>query len=106
MKSIVSVFTLVAVSMLGSDVLAQQPASTAPSSRDDEYALGPDSQAHAGVPEGTITEFIQADSKTFPGFKHKWWLYIPAQYDGRKPAALMVFQDGEGYMKRDGRWRV
>jgi len=70
------------------------------------YALGPDAQPHAGVPKGMITEFNQANSKTFPGFERKWWLYVPVQYDGKKPAALMVFQDGEGYMKRHGRWRV
>jgi enterochelin esterase family protein len=31
---------------------------------------------------------------------------VPAQYDGSKPAALMVFQDGHTYLKEDGDFRV
>jgi enterochelin esterase family protein len=33
-------------------------------------------------------------SKIFDGTVRDWWLYVPAQYDGSKPAAVMVFQDG------------
>ncbi len=87
-------------------------AQTAPSSKapspDDRYVLGPDSLSQAGVPVGTVSEFILSDSKTYPGYSHKWWLYVPAQYDGKTPIALMVFQDG-GYLRfvqSDGEWRV
>lgn len=73
---------------------------------DDQYVLGPDSQPRPDVPEGAISEFLLKDSKVFPGFEHKWWLYIPRQYDGKKQIALMIFQDGESYKKREGRWRV
>jgi enterochelin esterase-like enzyme len=31
-----------------------------------------------------------------------YWIYVPAQYDPGKPAAVMVFQDGEGYINRNG----
>jgi gluconolactonase len=31
---------------------------------------------------------------------------VPAQYDAAKPACVMVFQDGGGYVTRDGQWRV
>src|SRR5262245_15344346 len=75
-------------------------------SPDDRYVLGPDSQGQPGVPEGKVTEYTLANSKIFPGFKHKWWLYIPAQYNGKEPIALMVFQDGSSYAARDGSWRV
>jgi enterochelin esterase family protein len=33
-------------------------------------------------------------------------LYIPPGYDGLTPLALMVFQDGERYLQRDGFWRT
>ncbi len=56
--------------------------------------FGPDSLQQPGVPEGKTLDFHAPDSKTFPGFTHDWWLYIPAQYNEAKPAALMVFQDG------------
>ena len=73
---------------------------------DEQYVLGPDSQEKPDVPKGKIIELKMEDSKTYPGFQHKWWIYVPAQYDESKPAALMVFQDGGGYVKRDGSWRV
>ena len=73
---------------------------------DGQYSLGPDSQQHAGVPEGKIQGFTPAESRIFPGFEHKWWLYIPAQYTDRKPVPIMVFLDGQGFMKRDGYWRA
>jgi enterochelin esterase-like enzyme len=75
-------------------------------SPDDRYVLGPMSQPQTGVPQGTITAFTLRDSKIYPGYAHKWWLYVPAQYDGKRPIALMVFQDGGGFVERDGSWRV
>jgi enterochelin esterase family protein len=87
--------------------LAQQPSADPHAiSPDEQYVLGPDSQPKAGVPQGTVTEFTMVDSKAYPGFSRKWWLYVPAQYDGHTPVALMVFQDGGGYVKADGAWRV
>ena len=91
---------------LSAALIVAEPAVAEAVSPDDRYVLGPDSQIQPGVPEGKVTEFTLAKSKTFPGFEHKWWLYIPAQYDGKKPIALMVFQDGSSYAARDGSWRV
>jgi hypothetical protein len=71
---------------------------------DSQYVLGPDSQEKAGVPKGVVTEYETADSKAFPGYGRKWALYVPAQYDPSKEAALMVFQDGLGYASRNGQW--
>lgn len=73
---------------------------------DAQYKLGPDSMEQPDVPKGKVVEFEMTDCKTYPGMTRKWWLYVPAQYDGKKPAALMVFQDGGGYQSRTGAWRV
>jgi enterochelin esterase family protein len=73
---------------------------------DAQYVLGPDSQEKPNVPKGKVTTYTLEDSKTFPGYSRRWSLYIPAQYDGKKPAALMVFQDGGGYVNLKGSWRV
>lgn len=89
--------------------LAQTPKATDGPQRpgpDEQYVLGPDSQPQPGVPEGKVMEFTLADSKTYPGFKHSWWLYLPAGYDGKKALPVMVFQDGGGYISRTGNWRV
>lgn len=71
-----------------------------------EYKLGPDSQPQPNILEGTITKYTFSSSKVFPGTTRNYWVYVPAQYDASKPACLMVFQDGSGFVKPDGAWRV
>jgi enterochelin esterase family protein len=72
----------------------------------DDYKLGPDSQEQPGVPKGTVTKHTWNSSKVFPGTVRDWWLYVPAQYDGKQPACVMVFQDGGGYVNPKGQFRV
>jgi enterochelin esterase family protein len=70
------------------------------------YALSPDSFHHDGVPRGQISRFEWSDSKVYPGTVRRYYVYVPAQYDAKKPAALMVFQDGHAYLNEDGDFRV
>jgi sugar lactone lactonase YvrE/enterochelin esterase-like enzyme len=72
----------------------------------DDYKLGPDSQFKAGVPHGRVERFQLTNSAIFPGTHREGGVYIPAQYDPAQPAALMVFQDGVGYLSTNGSWRV
>src|SRR5690349_14268242 len=72
----------------------------------DDYVLGPDSQFKPDVPHGRIERFHFTNSTVFPGTVRDGGVYIPAQYDPARPAALMVFQDGIGYMSTNGSWRV
>ena len=73
----------------------------------EEYKLGPDSLERApGVPKGRVEKFVFDGSKVFPETTRDCWIYIPSQYDGSKPAALMVFQDGGGYVGETGQQRV
>jgi enterochelin esterase family protein len=71
-----------------------------------KYPFGPDSMRQEGVPRGTLTTHVWRDSKIFPGTIRRYYIYVPAQYDAAKPAALMVFQDGHTYVKEDGDFRV
>ena len=64
-------------------------------------AFGPLSYLQPGVPSGTLSEKIEHTSKIYDGMKSEYWIYVPAQYDPKTPAALMVFQDGGGYIQRD-----
>ncbi|MEJ6723616.1 MAG: SMP-30/gluconolactonase/LRE family protein [Akkermansiaceae bacterium] len=52
---------------------------------------------------GTLTKHQFSDSKIFPGTTRDYWIYVPAQYDGSKPACLMVFQDGAGFVRNPGK---
>lgn len=73
---------------------------------DVRYEHGADSQRKEGVPRGKITDFTWTNSAAFPGTIRHYSIYVPAQYDASKPAALMVFQDGHTYLKEDGDFRV
>jgi enterochelin esterase-like enzyme len=65
-------------------------------------AFGPLSYLQPGVPSGTLSEKIVHTSKLYDGMRSNYWIYVPAEYDPNTPAALMVFQDGEGYTDRNG----
>jgi enterochelin esterase-like enzyme/sugar lactone lactonase YvrE len=71
-----------------------------------QYTLGPDSQVKPDVPKGTVTKHTFATSKVYPGTSRDYWVYVPKQYDAARPASVMVFQDGGGYVREDGSWRV
>jgi enterochelin esterase family protein len=64
----------------------------------DLYTLGPDSKPQEGVPKGKLIK-AQITSKIYDGRVFTYQVYVPAQYDPAKPAALMVFQDGSNYVR-------
>ncbi|MGC6426996.1 MAG: SMP-30/gluconolactonase/LRE family protein [Akkermansiaceae bacterium] len=52
--------------------------------------------------KGTLTKHQFSDSKIFPGTHRDYWVYVPEEYDEAKPACLMVFQDGRGFVAKPG----
>src|SRR3954464_181020 len=71
----------------------------------EEYVLGPDSQRHAGVPQGTVTRH-EWTSRIYPGTVRDYWIYVPAQYKPDKPACTMVFQDGSTFVNENGAFKT
>jgi enterochelin esterase family protein len=69
--------------------------------RTDLPAFGPSSYLQPGIPSGTLSPKITHTSRLYDGMKSEYWIYIPAQYTQDTPAALMVFQDGGGYIDRN-----
>jgi enterochelin esterase-like enzyme len=63
----------------------------------------PDSYQHPDVPSGKLSEKLTHTSKIYDGMKSDYWIYVPAQYDPKTPAALLVVQDGEDYIDREGK---
>jgi gluconolactonase len=93
----ISVFSWIEVfpmSLLSRFVFAVLLAVTSIGLHAEDYTLGPDSQPHDGVPKGTVTKFILAPGKDYPGTPHNCSLYVPAQYDATKPTPFMIFLDG------------
>lgn len=72
----------------------QRPARAAAPAGADNYVLGPDSLVHPGIPQGTWEKYIWDKSEIFPKTTREIWIYVPAQYDPKVPACLMVIQDG------------
>lgn len=63
------------------------------------YMAPPETLARdASAPEGSVSAAAYYPSRTYPGWSFEYEIYVPAQYDAKKPAALMVFQDGVHYL--------
>ena len=75
---------------------AQTPAKPEPSS------LATNSAQHSDVPSGTLSPKLSITSHIYDGMKSDYWIYVPTQYDPTIAAALMVFNDGGGYINRNG----
>jgi hypothetical protein len=97
--SIICTFAvLIAVAAVAAPQQPAQPKAKAPAVVEN-YPVHPDTERHDGVPKGTLTKQPEWKSQVFPDTVRDWWIYVPAQYkaDG-PPAAVMVFQDGGGYI--------
>lgn len=58
------------------------------------------------VPKGKVTKHSWNESKIYPGTEREYLVYVPAQYEATKPAALMVFQDGLRHADPEGNLRA
>lgn len=64
------------------------------------------SRVQPGVPSGEVLRRVFVGSRVFPGTTRDYWVYVPRQYNGEKPANLVVFQDGSAAVKADGFLKV
>jgi enterochelin esterase family protein len=80
-------------------------AATLPAAGAENYRPGSDAMPQA-VPRGEIRSGTFDSSRIFPGTVREYFVYVPAQYRADRPACLMVFFDGAGFMKADGAFRV
>ena len=74
--------------------------------RPGEYAFMADSLPQQGIPKGRLEGPFEFHSKIIAGTVRRYWIYVPAQYSPRKPANLLVFQDGQRATNPDGSLRV
>src|SRR5205823_3035240 len=78
------------------------PAAPASPNPDMHYQIGPDSLPRDGVPKGEVRGPFALPSGAYPGTQHTYWVYVPAQYDARRAASLMIFNDGQAFKNMDG----
>jgi enterochelin esterase family protein len=72
---------------------------------DDPYISTPDFQPFDG-PRGAFHASVFTTSRIYPGLRHWWGIYTPAQAFVSGPPALMVFQDGLEFTYANGPWRT
>jgi enterochelin esterase-like enzyme len=93
--------TLVTLSEVGAQTRATrdpQPAA--------KYALGPDSLPQKDVPKGKLEGPTLFKSQVIKDTVRKYWVHVPAQYTGEKPACVLVFHDGARAINPNGVLRV
>lgn len=73
---------------------------------DNFYKLGPDSLPQEGVPKGKLIGPTTLPCEVYPGTSHTYWVYVPAQYEATRPAALMIYNDGQAMISMNGDVRV
>jgi sugar lactone lactonase YvrE/enterochelin esterase-like enzyme len=62
--------------------------------------------AAAQSASGKVTQAKFANSKLFPGTTRDYWVYVPAQAAPAGGYALMVFQDGGGFVNEKGAFKA
>jgi hypothetical protein len=74
--------------------------------RPGEYPLMPDSLPQEGVPKGRLEGPFEFRSKIIPGTVRRYWIFVPAQYNPKFTANVLVFQDGQRATRVDGSLRI
>ena len=89
-----------------SAIVAAQILTTSAAPIDNVYLLGPDSLPHEGTPHGKVIGPLTLAGQVFTNTTRHYWIYVPAQYDPKTPASLMIFQDGQAFVNPNGDYRI
>lgn len=71
-----------------------------------DYPLTADSLVQPGIRHGRLEGPFEFHSKLIPDTVRRYWIYVPAEYDAKRPPNLLVFQDGQRATNPDGSLRV
>ena len=84
----------------------QFAAADEPTRKAGDYPLTADSLAHPDVPRGRLEGPFEFRSQIIVGTVRRYWVFVPAQYDAKQPASVLVFQDGQRATNPEGSLRV
>lgn len=71
-----------------------------------DYPLTADSLVQVTIKHGRLEGPFEFHSTLIPNTVRRYWIYVPAGYDARRPPNLLVFQDGQRATNPDGSLRV
>lgn len=66
---------------------------------DEPYRPGPESERQPDRPVGALTSGTMSSTTVYPGRSYGYTVYVADQYDGERPANLVVFLDGGLYLE-------
>ena len=84
-----------ALLMVTASTLCAQTTPVPPDRKPGSYTRGPDSLPQEGVPKGKLEGPFEFKSAIIANTVRQYWVYVPAQYTGDRPANVLVFQDGQ-----------
>ena len=74
---------------------------------DAPYHPCPEAHPAGDLAEGIVSKYADWDlSRIFPDTRRDLFVYTPAEFDDSRPARLIVFNDGFGYLSRNGAIRA
>jgi len=100
-------FVLLSSLAVASTTLSDRADAAPPAARQPgDYPLTADSLPQPGVPKGRLEGPLELHSRIIPNTVRRYWVFVPAQYTGDKPANVLVFQDGQRATNPEGSLRV
>lgn len=71
-----------------------------------DYPFTQDSLVQDNITKGQLKGPFEFHSKIFAGTVRQYWIYIPANYNRKRPPNLLVFQDGQRATNPNGSLRI
>jgi hypothetical protein len=74
--------------------------------RPGEYPVSAEALPQEGIPKGRLEGPFEFRSSIIAGTVRRYWIFVPAQYNPKKPANVLVFQDGQRATNPNGPLRL
>ena len=74
--------------------------------RPGDYPVSAEALPQAGIPKGRLEGPFEFKSSIIAGTVRRYWVFVPAQYNPKKPANVLVFQDGQRATNPNGPLRL
>ena len=74
--------------------------------RPGDYPVSAEALPQEGIPKGLLVGPFEFHSKVIEGTVRRYWIFVPAQYNPKKPANVLVFQDGQRATNPNGPLRL
>jgi len=74
--------------------------------RPGDYPVSAEALPQEGIPKGRLEGPFEFKSSIIAGTVRRYWVFVPAQYNPKKPANVLVFQDGQRATNPNGPLRL